>query len=130
MKILKCVLALCLALTGIGFADPAPSADVQDKQFLYKLKLVPRLLASDAWTDADKAVVEEHFNRLKVLHEAGVLILAGRTLNEDDSQFGIVIIKAATEEHARQLMKSDPAVNKGIMTATLLPYRVALIGTP
>lgn len=130
MKILTCIFALCLASTGVAFADPASSADIQDQQFLYKLKLVPHLLASEAWTDEDNAAVEEHFNRLKTLHEEGVLILAGRTLNEDASQFGIVIFKAATEANARQLMNSDPAVAQGVMTATLFPYRVALIRAP
>ncbi len=130
MKILARILALFLALTGVALADSASSADIQDKQFLYKLKLVPRLLAPTAWTDEDNATVEEHFSRLKALHEDGILILAGRTLNEDNSQFGIVIFKAANEDIARQLMNSDPAVIKGIMTATLFPYRVALIRAP
>ena len=130
MKILACIFTLCPVLTGIAFADPASSADIQEKQFLYKLKLVPRLLASAAWSDEDNAVVAEHFDRLKALHEEGVLILAGRTLNEDNSQFGIVIFKAATGDIAKQLMNSDPAVVKGIMTATLFPYRVALIRAP
>ena len=130
MKILTCILYLCLALTGEAVADPASSTDAQGKQFLYKLELIPRLLAPAAWTDEDNAAVEEHFSRLKALHEDGVLILAGRTLNEDNSQFGIVIFKAASGDIAKQLMNSDPAVVKGIMTATLFPYRVALIRAP
>ena len=130
MKILTCILSLCLALTGLAVADPASSTDAQDKQFLYKLKLIPRLLAPEAWTDEDNAIVEEHFDRLKALHEEGILILAGRTLNEDASQFGLVVFKAATEENARKLMNADPAVSNGVMTATLFPYRVALIRVP
>ncbi len=130
MKILACILCLCLVLTGEAAADTASSTDAQDKQFLYKLKLIPRLLAPEAWTDEDNAIVAEHFDRLKALHKEGILILAGRTLNEDASQFGLVIFKAATEEDARQFMNADPAVSKGVMTATLFPYRVALISAP
>jgi uncharacterized protein YciI len=57
----------------------------------------------------------------------GVVILAGRTLNGDDSTFGIVIFNAGSEEEARRIMESDPAVRQGVMRAELFPYRVALI---
>ncbi len=100
------------------------------QQYLYKLRPVDRLLTADSWTDEDNAIVEEHFKRLVELEAAGVLILAGRTLNEGDSQFGIVIFAAESEASARQIMESDPAVVKGIMTAELFPYRVALIRVP
>ncbi|NLL89375.1 MAG: hypothetical protein GX228_10760 [Firmicutes bacterium] len=40
--------------------------------------------------------------------------------------FGVVIFEADSEEEARFLMETDPAVEEGIMTAELFPYRVAL----
>lgn len=40
---------------------------------------------------------------------------------------GIVILEVESEEEARALMQSDPAVADGIMTAELFPYSVALI---
>ena len=52
---------------------------------------------------------------------------AGRTLIMDSSGFGIVILEVDSEEEATSLMESDPAIKEGIMTATLFPYRVALI---
>ncbi len=69
----------------------------------------------------------EHFHRLQELHRQGKLILAGRTLNEDETTFRIVILEVESEAEARNLMETDPAVVKGIMTAELYPYRVALI---
>ena len=51
----------------------------------------------------------------------------GRTLMMDSSGFGIVILEVDSEEEAINLMESDPAIKEGIMTATLFPYRVALI---
>ena len=97
------------------------------KQFLYVLRLVPRLHAQDAWTAADNAAVADHFRRLEAGVEAGTLILAGRTTEPLDRTFGIVIFEAADEESAREFMNSDPAVVAGVMAATLHPYSVALL---
>ena len=41
--------------------------------------------------------------------------------------FGIVILEVNSEEEAIALMEDDPAVKEGIMTATIFPYRVALL---
>ncbi len=73
------------------------------------------------------AGIADHFRHLQQLLDAGTLILAGRTLNEDETMFGIVILEAGSAEEARRLMNEDPAVKGGIMTASLFPYRVALI---
>lgn len=95
-------------------------------QHIYILKLIPRLTNDDAWTEEDNAVVERHFKRLQSLKEEGKLILAGRTLNDDITKFGVVILNAE-EEEATRLMYSDPAIKEGIMTGELYPYHVALI---
>lgn len=96
-------------------------------QFLYQLKLIPSLLEESNWTEKENAIVQGHFEVLKTLQQEGKLILAGRTLNMDPTGFGIVILEVDSEEEARGLMETDPAVKEGIMEATLFPYRVALI---
>ena len=78
-------------------------------------------------TQEESAVVEEHFNYLKDLTRKGVVILVGRTLTTDESTFGIAILRAESEEAARDIMNNDPAVKKGVMRATLFPFRVALM---
>lgn len=123
------ILKSCIACVCLAIISPLVMAD-EAQQYLYKIRPVDRLLTVDSWADEDNAIVEEHFKRLVELEAAGVLILAGRTLNEGDSQFGIVIFAAESEASARQIMESDPAVVKGIMTAELFPYRVALIRVP
>lgn len=97
------------------------------EEYLYKLKVVPRLEEPEAWTDEDNKIVGEHFRNLQDMLEEGTLILAGRTTNEDSTMFGIVIFEATSREEAEKIMLSDPAVSKGIMTAELFPYRVALM---
>jgi len=84
-------------------ATPAPAAP-QPKQFVYVLKLVPRLHDDAAWTDADKQAVGAHFARLQAATKTGQVILAARTF-----------------------MAGDPAVTAGVMTATVHPYAVALL---
>jgi len=96
-------------------------------QFIYVLKLIPRLLDQASWTEAEKTIVQIHFERLQSLQEEGKVILAGRTLNMDPTGFGLVILEVDSEEEARQLMKQDPTVKEGMMTAQLFPYRVAVL---
>lgn len=99
---------------------------VGKKQFVIVLKPVPRLLEARAWTPQDEAIVGEHFQRLQRLTAEGVVLLAGRTLNEDASQFGIVIVEAEDEAKAREIMDGDAAIRGGVMTGELFPYAVAL----
>ncbi len=80
-------------------------------------------------TAEEERVVGEHFAYLQGLTERGVLILAGRTLNTDESSFGIVIFWALSEQAAREIMENDPALRQGVMKGELFPYRVALMGT-
>src|SRR5262245_36396888 len=95
-------------------------------QFIYVLKLIPRLLDLTCWTEEEKKVVQVHFERLQALQKEGKVILAGRTLNMDPTGFGIAILEVDSEEEARQLMEQDPTVKEGMMTAQLFPYRVAV----
>jgi len=99
----------------------------ESKQFIYVLKLIPTLLIESNWTEKDEEIVSKHFNVLQELKRDGRLILAGRTLNMDEKTFGIVILEVDSEGEAQTIMRNDPAVAEGIMTAELFPYRVALI---
>ncbi|MEO8392638.1 MAG: YciI family protein [Chloroflexota bacterium] len=96
-------------------------------QFLYRIQPTRATMLTEGATPEEGELVSQHFNRLKKLMEAGVVILARRTLNTDSSTFGIVIFNADSEEAARALMNDDPAVKGGVFSAELFPYRVALI---
>ncbi len=110
-------------------ATPPAAAPAAPKlpQFVYVLKLVPRLHADTAWTDADKQAVGAHFARLQAATKAGQVILAGRTLEPGEKTFGLVVFEAADLAAARTFMEGDPAVVAGVMTATVHPYAVALL---
>jgi uncharacterized protein YciI len=95
-------------------------------QYIYVLKPTRLGMLIESTPEEDE-IVGRHFDHLKALNEQGVMILVGRTLNTDDTTFGIVIFEAEDESAARQIMESDPAVIGGVMTAALYPYRVALM---
>ncbi len=103
-----------------------PSLVAAPKQFIYVIKPVPRLQVEANWTEADNAVVAEHFAYLKGLLADGHLILAGKTEGLDERTFGIVVFEAASMEAAERTMKDDPAVRAGIMTGEVFGYSVAL----
>jgi uncharacterized protein len=96
------------------------------KQFIYVLRLVPRMYVDSAWTKEDNAVLQRHFVRFQQAAKSGQLILAGRTSEPGDKTFGIAIFEATDEDAARKFMQEDPAVAGGLMTAELHPFAVAL----
>lgn len=127
--------ASAAAPTGASAPTPpaaaAPvAAPAKPKQWLYVLRLAPRLHDDAAWTADDQRVVGEHFRRLKQLTADGVVILAGRTTEPGDRTFGLVVFEAPDEASARAIMEADPTVKAGVMTATLHPYAVALLRAP
>jgi uncharacterized protein len=97
-------------------------------EFLYKLQLVREDLLRTGPSDAEQAIVAEHFAYLQKLAAAGVVIFVGRTLNTDASTMGLAVVRVETEDAARAIMIDDPAVSKGLMTATLYPFKVVIQG--
>jgi len=120
------ILVFCSFFISTSYAQDAEKSNVK-KQYVYKLKLIPELLDEKNWTEKENNIVGAHFNRLKEFTEKGIVILAGRTMNTDESQFGIVIFTAADDMEAEKFMKDDPAVKEKIMTSELFPFYVALL---
>ena len=126
MKRVLATLLVVLALCGAALSQEVKKKE--QKQFVYVLKLTPRLLDEKNWTEQDRQIVGRHFRRLQQMHKEGRVLLAGRTLNESDpSQFGVVVFEADSEEEARKVMEADAAVREKLMTAQLFPFSVALI---
>jgi uncharacterized protein YciI len=113
-----------------GGGSEGGASDVTDAAlFLYKIQPVRPEMLSVGPTPEEEQAVSEHFAYLENLTEAGVVLLAGRTLNTDHSSFGIVILTARSEQAARDIMLNDPAISQRVMRAELYPYRIALLGT-
>jgi uncharacterized protein YciI len=125
MSRLRFIVPLVCAFA-IGQSLPAQPKAEKPKQFIYVLRLVPRLYSDSNWTKEDKTVLERHFARFQEATKSGQLILAGRTKEPGDKTFGIAIFEAPDEAAARVFMQADPAVAGGLMTAELHPFAVAL----
>ena len=92
-------------------------------QFLYRIQPVRHDKLASGSTEFESRIVSEHFDYLKQLTRDGVVILAGRTQNTDNSSFGIVLFNAGTVEEAREIMLSDPAVKNKVFRAELFPIK-------
>jgi uncharacterized protein YciI len=57
-------------------------------------------MLTDSPSEEESQAVEKHYLYLKNLTEKGIVLMAGRTTNNDESTFGIVILKAETESDA------------------------------
>ncbi|MCP4165300.1 MAG: hypothetical protein GY759_05315 [Chloroflexi bacterium] len=97
-------------------------------QYLYRIQPVRPTMLSEGATEEESAVVSQHFRYLKQLADQGVVLLAGRTLMDSYSDFGIVIFIAESDEAAQTVVQNDPAVIKRVMRAELYPYRIAVTG--
>jgi uncharacterized protein YciI len=121
------MLVAALAFLAAAPARPAPPASPATHQYLYVLRLVPRLQDPKAWTEHDHAAVTAHFKRLQEATAKGTVILAGRTDEPMDQTFGLVVFEAPDEAHARAFMNTDPTIVEHVMVGTLHPYSVALL---
>jgi uncharacterized protein YciI len=123
LRFLIFLVCICASVQSLRAQETKPE---KTKQFIYVLRLVPRLHSDAAWTKEDNMALSRHFTRFQYAIEKGELILAGRTTEPGDKTFGIAIFEAADEAAARSFMESDPAVVAGLMTAELHPFAVAL----
>ncbi len=97
------------------------------QQWLYQIRPSRLEMVTDGPTSEEAEVISRHFAHLQELARNGVMILVGRTQNNDESTFGICIFEAEDESAARAIMESDPAVSAGVMRAVLYPYKIALM---
>lgn len=98
----------------------------EQPQFIYVVRPTRLGMLAEGTTPEEENIIGRHFAYLKDLAEKGVVMLAGRTQDADESSFGIVILQADSEGEAREIMLSDPAVEGKVMSARLHPYRIAI----
>jgi uncharacterized protein YciI len=96
-------------------------------EYLYRIEPTRPAMVIDGPTLQEREIISQHFAYLSRLKDDGVVILVGRTQENNEKTFGICVFNADSEEAAQGIMNNDPAVKNGVMRATLHPYRVALI---
>ncbi len=96
--------------------------------FIYRLRAVRSDMLSTGLTEHETAIIEAHGEYLDHLAAHDIIKLAGRTLIDDEHAFGIVVLEADSDLHARRIMNEDPAVANGVLEAELFPFRIAVTG--
>jgi uncharacterized protein YciI len=124
MKKLISILLCCISLQ--SFAQD--TTKVKMKEWLGVLTLTEKYKDEKNWTEKDKVIVGEHFQRLIKMKNDGIVALAGRTEYETNNpdMMGLVIFYAKDDATALQFMMDDPAVKNKIMLAKVHPYGIAV----
>jgi uncharacterized protein YciI len=119
------VLLLCMGLgAGASRAEtpPAPAEVETLPLFAVEVRVGPK------WDPSKKpheqALFREHSANLKVLREAGHLVVGARY-----SDVGLVILAAESEEAARAMIDADPSIAAGTFTYRIHPFNVFYPGT-
>jgi uncharacterized protein YciI len=77
-------------------------------------------------TPAQMAVFQQHGANLTKLRDSGVLVMAGRMIQDPKHAHAIEILNAENEAAAREIANADPAVKAGLMKATVEPIELLL----
>jgi uncharacterized protein YciI len=85
----------------------------------------PREDFAATMTDDEKAVWNEHAQRLQRMLDEGVLIIAGPTLGRVNT--GVAVFEAPDEASALRIVQEDPAVTSGFARGELRPFRASFL---
>jgi uncharacterized protein len=96
--------------------------------YLYRIQLTRLGMLTEGRTEAEDITYKQHVAYLQKLTDEGTALLVGRTLNADETTFGICIFRAESDEAADAIMNNDPGVHGGVWKATLFPFRIAFLG--
>jgi uncharacterized protein YciI len=112
-----------IALALVAAVAIASGGQQKEKQFALLLKPTqPGFLQKPG--PEETALVQEHLRHLQSLADQGVCIFAGRTLNQDVSAFGIIVVRAESEAAAQKILEDDALIRAGLVRGTVLPFQV------
>ncbi len=103
---------------------PAPAM----KSWLIRL-IPPRPTFDKDMTDAEGALMEQHFLYWKGLFDKGVCVFGGPVL-DPRGVYGILAVRAASEDEARTLANNDPSVKGGLNKAEVAEMKIAFLPQP
>src|SRR5260221_5970763 len=102
----------------------SPTAERNANVYLYRVLAAHPEMMAKGLTPEQTQVMQEHLDHLKSLEAKRVIVVAGRTLNSDETTFGIVMFRADTAAAARDILNSDPGIQNGLFKRTLFPFQI------
>jgi len=125
------VAALILSLLPTLF-QPASAANsgsaqaqIAGKSWLIRL-IPPRPTFASDQTPAEKSAMQQHYAYWKDLNDKGICEFGGPVLDPNGA-YGILVVRADTEDAARALGAADPSVKAGINKVEVAEMRVAFV---
>jgi uncharacterized protein YciI len=114
-----------ITLIGTGFAAVGSLATGQQKQSLFAgiFKATNPDFIKKGPRPEERQALRQHVEYLQRLTDQGISIVAGHTLNQDESAFGLAVVRADSEAAARKIMEDDALVRAGIVTVTVFPFQ-------
>jgi uncharacterized protein len=111
-------------------AAPAPSASPTPakppmKSWLIRI-IPPRPTFDKDSTPAEDALMDQHFAYWKDLNDKGICIFGGPVL-DPKGVYGIIVVRAATEDEANALAAGDPSVKAGLNKNEVAQMVVAFV---
>ena len=117
LPVLVTVTTIIVALSGV-LANNAQKS----RQYVGVFKIAKAEFLKNGPKPEEMPILEQHREYWQRYTNDGTCLLAGHTLNNDETAFGIVVVRSNSEEAARQLMNNCPMVKAGILSVTLFPF--------
>ena len=128
MRSLTCFLfaTLLLAVPAIhAQAQVANSATAAPEMKTWFIRLIPPRPTFDKdMTDAEQKLMGEHFVYWKDQFAKGVCLFGGPVF-DPRGVYGVLAIRAATEDEARAIASADPTVKAGLNRIEVAEIRIA-----
>jgi uncharacterized protein YciI len=124
--------ALLLGAAALPGRAQAPAGSSQPKEAAQPMKtwliriVPPRPTFAEDATQAEEALMEQHLAYWKDLSDKGLWLFGGPVL-DPRGVYGILAVRAATEDEARALGNGDPAVKAGVIKIEVAEMRVVFM---
>jgi len=135
MKPLGWFLIAVLALGGLALPAQTPPANSNSRQTapaakFWLIRLIPPRPTFDKdATPAEMALMSQHFAYWKDLNDKNVCIFGGPVL-DPRGVYGIIVVRATSEDEARALGDADPSVKGGVNKIDVAEMSIAFVPRP
>jgi uncharacterized protein YciI len=114
----------CAAQTAAPAAHTSQTSPAAQRKSWFVRLIPPRPTFAQDITEPEKKLMEEHYAYWKARYEEGVCVFGGPVM-DPKGVYGVLAIRATTEEEARAIASADPSVKGGLMHIELAEMSIA-----